>query len=321
MLCILTRACFAVVTDVDAAPVFKYSVWKRLCGRHENFLCASNWKQRWNHAFDLQREGKKKNQAPKQALQQWYENIWTGDYNFGAEFFFPSSHPQLQHYPGGELIPLLPSRAMQTKHQENELGKRAGLGVWVLQGECELSKNASGLCSPAHGSHKDNAFVCWTHSMQGRQSGSQQIYFFFSPEHFTVKQDLTSDVCTAHQAFWGWGCLFTPVLSQYLTLSSKPSESTSWSFLIIYFFKANQPLKRLVVPEFWMYHSGEIPTSTFSVWQEKYSLNCLVWWKLPHPFSSLLKPVSGKEQTLSWGLRFGAATGLLVWNGFSLMQL
>lgn len=148
-----------------------------------------------------------------------------------------------------------------------------------------------------------------------------RFIFFFSPEHFTFKQDLTSDVCRAHLAFWGWGCLFTPVLSQYLTLSSKPSASTSWSFLIIYFFNANQPLKRLVVPEFWMYHSGEIPTSTFSVWQEKYSLNCLVWWKLPHPFSSLLKPVSGKEQTLSWGLRFGAATGLLVWNGFSLMQL
>lgn len=148
-----------------------------------------------------------------------------------------------------------------------------------------------------------------------------RFIFFFFPRTLHIQTRFNFWCMHSTPSFLGVGLL---VYSCIVTVFNTVLKTISKHLLKLPYhllFQSKPPLKRLVVPEFWMYHSGEIPTSTFSVWQEKYSLNCLVWWKLPHPFSSLLKPVSGKEQTLSWGLRFGAATGLLVWNGFSLMQL
>lgn len=158
----------------------------------------------------MQRERKEKDaktnkQPPTQPLKQWYENIWTaldpaGDYN---SFFPPLTHScsaaagfPIQQPPHGELIPLLPPKVMHTKHQENELVKRAGWVIECYEGrENSLScKNASVLCNPAHGTRGANTCVCWTHSMQGRQSGFQQIFLFSRTHCFLLLYELKDAV-------------------------------------------------------------------------------------------------------------------------------
>lgn len=208
-------------------------------------------------------KGKKKNQTTKQALQQWYENIWTaldpaGDYNLGAELFFPSSDPQRLSASAAEVflsssllvgswsLCCLPKWCMQSTRRMSWV---KGLDKGCYKGSVNFldSKNASGVCNPALGTYRANTCVCWTHSMQDRQLGFQQILFF--PEHivsccFTswrmpyLHIEVWFNFWCMHSTLWFLEIFFFTCLllyclwkSQYLTLSSKTISNTSWTFL------------------------------------------------------------------------------------------